>query len=136
MITCIIIIIPSRLCATREVKYYDNIMEISYPAIGANLLVMALEGFVFFALTVLLELNFFVNKFGILCMGKDTKPADICPDDVRKFVLYINYSLLTYFIRILMWLGKSLELTKEIPAMILYKLKILKRSGRTLAVHL
>lgn len=68
-------------------------MEISYPAIGANLLVMAIEGFVFFALTVLLELNFFVNKFGTLFMGKDTKPADIFPYDVRKFCFI--YMLIT-----------------------------------------
>ena len=70
-------------------KYYDNIMEFSYPAIGANLLVMALEGFAFFALTVLLELKFFVNKFGTLCMGKNTQLADIFPCDVRK--IFINY---------------------------------------------
>lgn len=76
--------ILTRLCVARGLKYYDNIMEFSYPAIGANILVMALEGFVFLVLTILLELNFFVHKFTSLCMKKDTKPAEIHQDDVRR----------------------------------------------------
>lgn len=59
-------------------------MEFSYPAIGANIFVMAIEGFVFFVLTLLLELNFFVHKFTSLCLRKDAKPADIHPEDVRR----------------------------------------------------
>lgn len=74
------------MCAARGLKYYDNILEFSYPAIGTNIVVMALEGVFLFVLTILLELNFFMHKFASLCMGKDTKPADISPDDVSIII--------------------------------------------------
>lgn len=76
-----------RTCAARGMKYSDDILETSYPAIGANILVMALEGLVFFSLTILLELNFFVHKLTSLCMSRTIKPADIHLDDVSKLVI-------------------------------------------------
>ena len=87
-----------RICATRGLIYFDNILEFTFPAIGINIVVMAVEGVVLFILTLLLELNFFVHKFGLLCMGRDVRPAKINPEDVSSRVTESTFYLLSLLI--------------------------------------
>ena len=123
LMTCTIMV---RICAARGLKYFDNILEFTFPAIGLNIVVMAVEGVACFILTLLLELNFFVHKFGLLCMGRDTNPAQVNPDDVSvQSIFYLRST--ASFIRIQMWLRKRIELIREVKMMILFKSKILRK---------
>ena len=48
------------------------------------MLVMAIEGLLFFALTLLLEQDFFIHKIGPLLKPPVQEPVEISPNDVRN----------------------------------------------------
>ena len=73
-----------RVCAQRGLEFTDNILEVSYPAIGANIIVMALEGVVFFVLTLLLEQSFFMHKLASCFIRRKIESAAVHPDEVRS----------------------------------------------------
>ena len=72
-----------RVCAERGLEFTDNILEVSYPAIGANILVMAIEGVVFFVLTLLLEQGFFIHKLASCLVKRKVEAAAVQPNEVR-----------------------------------------------------
>jgi len=50
------------VCERESIEYAENTLDFTYPGIGANLFTMALEGFLFFGLTILLEQKFFIHQ--------------------------------------------------------------------------
>ena len=51
------------------IRYVDNPLSIDRPGVGVNLIYMTLEGVLFFALTLLLEVCFLtVHPFYDLCL--------------------------------------------------------------------
>ena len=65
--------------------YAENELDFQYPGIGANLFTMAIEGFLFFALTLLLEKEFFIHKIAPLLKERVEEPLEISPHDVSPF---------------------------------------------------
>lgn len=63
--------------------YAENALDFKYPGIGANLFTMAMEGFLFFALTLLLEQDFFIHKIAPLLKPPVDEPVETSPHDVR-----------------------------------------------------
>lgn len=59
-----------------------------YPGVGANLLTMALEGFLFFGLTVLLEQKFFIHQIVPLLKKHVEEPLEISPNDVMIYRVF------------------------------------------------
>ena len=64
--------------------YAESTLDFKYPGIGANLFVMAIEGFLFFALTLLLEQNFFIHKIVPLLIPPADEPVEFSENDVRN----------------------------------------------------
>ena len=78
-----------RVCAERGLEFTDNILEVSYPAIGANIIVMALEGVVFFVLTLLLEQGFFIHKLASCFVRRKIEAATVHPDEVMRVCVHV-----------------------------------------------
>ena len=72
----------NRTCEEQDVLYADSELDFRYPGIGANLFTMAMEGFLFFALTLLLEQEFFIHKIAPMLKERVEEPVEISPHDV------------------------------------------------------
>ena len=82
--------------------YAENELDFQYPGIGANLFTMAIEGFLFFALTLLLEQEFFIHKIAPMLKERVEEPVEISPHDVRHQLVfhYYNFCLVHHTISI------------------------------------
>ena len=78
----------NRACEEQDVLYAENELDFQYPGIGANLFTMAMEGFLFFALTLLLEQEFFIHKIAPLLKEPVEEPLEISPHDVRNWLAF------------------------------------------------
>lgn len=68
--------------------YAENTLQFTYPGIGANLLTMALEGFVLFVLTILLEQKFFMHQIsGLLKTPGREEEVEYSPNEVSVDVI-------------------------------------------------
>jgi len=83
------------VCEARGLLFTDNILDLKYPGIGANLLSMALGGIAFFIVTLLLEQRFFIHKLLRLFTKQSTTKAVICAHDVSQLLAYFNVSSYT-----------------------------------------
>ena len=64
-------------------EYAENTLDFTYPGIGANLLTMALEGSVFFTLTILLEQKFFIHQIaGLFKTPGGEEEVEFSPNEV------------------------------------------------------
>ena len=73
----------NRICAERDILYADNALDFRFPGVGANVFTMAIEGILFFVITLLLEQNFFIHKIAPLLRPPQEEPVEISPNDVR-----------------------------------------------------
>lgn len=90
----------NRACEQQDVVWAENELDFQYPGIGANLFTMAMEGFLFFALTLLLELEFFIHKIGPLLRPPTEESVETSPRDVRfspiHETLQLNYTIIFF----------------------------------------
>jgi len=76
-------LILNRTCARLDIEYAENTLDFTYPGIGANLFTMALEGIVFFSLTIILEQKFFVHKItGLFKAPGGEEEVEFSPNEV------------------------------------------------------
>ena len=85
------------MCEREDIQYADDILQMEYPGIGANLLTMALEGFLFFGLTILLERKFFIHEIEGLLKTREVEEVEsiFSPNEVS--VVYSVIQLLNMF---------------------------------------
>ena len=80
-------LIFNRVCELEGIEYAENTLDFKYPGIGANLLTMALEGFLFFGLTILLEQTFFIHQIkGMLKTSGGVEEVEFSPNEVSVVV--------------------------------------------------
>jgi len=72
----LLIIFFNRVCEQEGTVYAENTLDLEFPGIGANLLTMALEGFLFFALTIILERKFFIHEIKGLLKAHETEEVE------------------------------------------------------------
>lgn len=72
------------MCAEQDVVYADGTLDFRFPGVGANVFTMAMEGLLFFVLTLLLEQQFFIHKIAPLLKTAVEEPVEISPKDVRN----------------------------------------------------
>jgi len=78
-----LLVILNRACERLGVEYAENTLDFTYPGIGANLLTMALEGSVFFTLTILLEQKFFIHQIaGLFKTPGGEEEVEFSPNEV------------------------------------------------------
>lgn len=70
------LLILNRVCELEGIEYAEDTLQFTFPGIGANLLTMALEGFLFFGLTILLEQKFFIHKIKGLLKSPGAEEVD------------------------------------------------------------
>lgn len=70
------------MCADQGIEYVDDTLDIDFPGIGLNVIVMAAEGFFFFGLTLLLEQEFFIHRITGLFKNREAEPVEINSNDV------------------------------------------------------
>ena len=85
----------NRACERLGVEYAESTLDFQYPGIGSNLLTMALEGFVFFGLTILLEQKFFIHQItGLFKSPGGKEEVDFSPSEVSYVCSIIQPCLL------------------------------------------
>ena len=77
------------MCEREGTEYAESTLELEFPGIGANLLTLTVEGFVFFVLTIFLERKFFIHEIkGLLKTHKAEEVESVfSPSEVS--VVYI-----------------------------------------------
>jgi len=70
------------VCADQAIEYADNTLDVEFPGIGLNVIVMAAEGFFFFGLTLLLEQEFFIHRITGLFRNKEAEPVETNSNEV------------------------------------------------------
>ena len=75
------------MCERESIEYAENTLDFTYPGIGANLFTMALEGFLFFGLTILLEQRFFIHQIkGLLKTPGEVEEVEFQHNEVSVVV--------------------------------------------------
>ena len=70
------------MCADQGIEYADNTLDVNFPGIGLNVIVMAAEGIFFFGLTLLLEQEFFIHRITGLFKNREDEPVEINSNEV------------------------------------------------------
>ena len=72
------------MCEEQDIVFAEGTLDFRFPGVGANIFTMAMEGLLFFALTLLLEQEFFIHKIAPLLKSVVEEPVEISPKDVRN----------------------------------------------------